>query len=487
MKKLLLILPALAALSACTNPEPNPESVKPADVVVPGEGNTPAYVPSEMPSFTYTIAPYGGTTATDSVTYPADDADLNPNLTVWTDTITVTYSASTATVEPAGLANITGADVDLRLPAVGLCKIIVTGNSSNGSLRISGDKKHLLCLDNLTLTSSNRPAINDQVKKRVFVTLKGESSIEDGATYATSAEDRKGCFFAEDHLIFGGNGVLRIKGNYRHGLATDGFLLVNPGATLVVTDAKKNAIHVKGSASENNALRGIEVIGGYVYANTSAPAGKAMKCDASIRLRGGKVYLATSGNSEWDAADASLSSSACLKSDLGIYLSGADVTMTATGNGAKAVNADGPVEISGGNICIAMTGESSTEQGETSTAKGISSKNLMTISGGRLNISTIGANSRAIDADGGIDVKGGIIYAFGNDWGLRTKGDAKVTNGVMLCGGTLNTKIENCTHFDYTNITTDQETVITSETGDATIAAFRWPTELPEATLLLHL
>lgn len=480
-----MLLP-LATLAACTNPEPNPDGKRPDDVIVPGEGNTPTYTPSEIPTFGYTIAQYDGQTAEDQVGYPADDIDLNPDMTTWTDVITVTYSGDKASATGPGTTSINGANVDITLPADKLCKIVVTGSSSNGSLRISGDRKHLIQLENLTLTSTDRPAINDQVKKRVFVNLVGKTTIEDGANYISTAEDRKGCFFAEDHVIIGGSGVLQIKGNYRHGLATDGFLFVNSGATLVVTDAAKNAIHVKGSASQNNAFRGIEVVGGYIYANTSAPAGKAMKCDGSVRIRGGKLNLNCSGIATWDDADGSLSSAACIKSDQNVIISGADMTLTATGAGAKAINATTDIEISGGTLHIAMTGAQSSEQGDTSTPKGLGCNGALKINGGGIYISATGAGARAIDADGGIDISGGVSYIFGRAWGIRTAATAAITAGVLLSGGEQNSQIEGCTTYTYQNVPTDHETVIMNETEDAVIAAFRWPVAMTTANLLLH-
>lgn len=487
MKKplLLLLAPALLAAS-CSNNEPNPDSPDiPSSVVVPGEGSTPSYDPSKAPTFNYAVPAYAGETATDAPSYPDNDADLNPALTQWTDVITVTFNGSTATVDGAG-ATISGANVDLALPATGLCRVVVTGTSPNGSLRLSGTRKHMLELRDLTLTSTDRPAINDQVKKRVFVSLSGRNVLADGTAYAPSTEDRKGCFFSESHVILGGSGVLEIKGNYRHGFATDGFLFVNPGATLVVTDAVKNAIHVKGSASENNSLRGIEIVGGYVFAHTSGAAGKAIRCDAAVRLRGGDIVLSSSGSAAWDATDGTLSSPACIKGDLGVYLSGARISLVASGSGAKAINADGNLSISGGDLSIAMTGTSHTERGDSSTPKGLACKGQLQISGGGIAVSTIGKDSRAIDADGGMNVSGGVTYAFGRDYGLRFLNSATVSGGVLLAGGARNSELGGVSSFSYSDVEAERLTLITTDEGDALLASFRWPVAMPVASLLLH-
>lgn len=488
MKNLSALLIPLAALTACTNSEPHPSPNQPPVVVVPGEGNTPEYNPAETPSFTYTITPYSGQTATDVPSYPQGNSDLNPDENLWEAVVTVTYSGSTASVagaEDAGvIARVTGANVDLNLGLSQLVKVVATGSSSNGSLRISGDRKHLLELDNLTLTSTDRPAINDQNKKRVFLKLTGKSAITDGPQYVATAEDRKGCFFAEGHVVLCGSGVLQVEGHYRHGFATDGFLFVNPGASLVVTDAAKNAIHVKGSGV-NNEFRGIEITGGYIYANTSAPAGKAMKCDSEIRLRGGRLDLSCSGNPAFDTTDNTLSSSACIKSDAAVYVSGSEISMCATGHGGKGINAEGNVMISGGTTSAAISGDGVEDQGDTSTPKAIVSHQTLSISGGLVCLSAIGHNAAGLEADAEIAIDGGVSYVFGSSFGIKSP-KASVNKGILICGGSRNSTIasSNVTLTDYPSVTADEESLLMTDDGSAIRATFRWPVALSPAQLL---
>lgn len=147
MKKVVaLVAFPLLILCACTNEEPNPDLVQ--SVIVPGEGDTPDYNPEEVPSFTYDIAPYAGQTATDGVRYPVGNPDLNPDENAWNNVVTVTYNGSTATVSGADesgvQATVTGANVDLALGESKQVKVIATGSSDCGSLRLTGGFKHML-------------------------------------------------------------------------------------------------------------------------------------------------------------------------------------------------------------------------------------------------------------------------------------------------------------------------------------------------------
>lgn len=474
---------ATLVLTACTNTPPH-TALPP--VIVPGEGNTPAYNPSEIPAFAYDITPYAGQVATDSPSYPVGNNDLNPDENIWEATVNVVFNGENAEVTgdvDAVTVMVNGANVDLNLGTTKFVKITATGSSANGSLRLSGDRKHMLELDNLTLTSSDRPAINDQNKKRVFLLLAGRSVISDGPNYVNTAEDRKGAFFSEGHVVICGSGVLEVEGKYRHGFATDGFLYVNPGATLVVTNAAKNAIHVKGSGLKNE-YRGIEVVGGRIYANTSAPAGKAMKCDTEIRLRGGHIDLNCSGAPAFDTTDGTLSSAACIKCDAEVYVSGGIINLTATGSGAKGINSDTDVNITGGTLTAALSGDGVQDQGDTSTPKGIVAHGSLNISAGGVYICAIGLNSSALEGDNAINIGGGVTYAFGRSYGLKAL-VGTISRGVVLIGGARNAATNGGIALSYPEVQAGEVTRLTSSAG--LLGTFRWPVALAPATLLTTL
>ncbi|MCM1309760.1 MAG: carbohydrate-binding domain-containing protein [Bacteroides sp.] len=479
----LIALPLLA-LVGCKNDEPNIEPEPEPPVKVDGEGETPDYDPESIPTFDYTFKNYAGEKATDAVSYQPNNADLNPDDNDWTNIVTVTYNGSSASVDaPTGVtATILGCNVELKLGSTKNVKVVATGSSANGSLTLTGYYKHMLELKDLTLTSTDRPAINDQITKRVFLMLTGTSKIEDGTNYEYKTSKRKGCFYAADHVIICGDGSLEVKGNNRHGFATDGFLFVNPGATLAVTDAKKNAIHVDGSGVNNN-YRGIEMAGGYVYAHSSAGAGKAMKCDGRVALRGGKLALYSTGDAAVDPEDGLLSSPGCIKSDSTVSISGGEIILTATGIGAKGISADFDINLSGVNLTIANSGKSTANDSDNSVAKALNAHGNISITAGGVNLSAIGSGSTAISCDANFSMTNGVVYAFGANYGVKAL-KANVAGGNFICGGAQFTAVDGTSVTSYTDIKADHVTVLTNPEDDTTLAAFRWPIDMATAQLL---
>ncbi len=481
--KLLAAAFAAVALAACSNPEPNPPI---AEVTVPGEGETPVYNPEVTPDFTYTVAPYAGERASDAESYPEGNPDLNPELNDWNNIVRVEYKGAEATVSGAAeagvSAEVTEAHVTLKLGDVKSVRIVASGSSDCGSLRLTGNYKHLLELNNLTLTAVDRPAINDQIKKRMFLVVRGENKLVDGANYLTSSEQRKGCLFAEDHIVLCGDGVLQIEGRYRHGLVTDGYLFVNPGVTLAVTNAAKNAIHVKGSGV-NNDFRGIEIIGGYVYAHTSAPAGKAMKSDANIAIRGGKLALYASGAPAVDT-DGTLSSAACIKSDMNVNISGGSLSLISPANGGKGITSDGIMTINGSLLKIALSGKAEAGDMDSSVPKGLNAHGSLLVSAGGVSISAIGAGSTAIGCDGAMEMTNGVVYAFATNNGLKAA-EAAVSGGTLLCGGAKNSSCSGCRMQLLNNVSASTVTEIFD--GKQLKGSFQWPATMTEASLIYRL
>ena len=484
-----LSLAALVVSAACTSPEPNPELPPPTATEIPGEGFTPEFNPNFTPTFDYDIADYGGEVASDVPQY-LNDEGLNPMLTEWEYIVDVEFDGMNSPIVtiPAGCQAtvvVTDCNVDLNIGDTEYIKVSAHGSCPAGSLRISGNRRHMLQLNELNLTSADRPAINDQNGKRVFLELVGENTLADGLNYSAnpSGEDRKGCFFAEGNVIICGDGVLKLAGNYSHGFATDGFLFVNPGATLAVTDAVRNAIHVKCSSSEANAYRGVEIIGGYVYANTSAPRGKALKSDGNIQIRGGQVCLNCSGDAAIDADDGGLSSAACIKSDLSVQITGGAVYLTATGNGAKGIKANGSVTLGGGELYVALGGNAMRGDGDSATPKGIKADSNLMITGGGNYISARGERAVGIEAEYAMSIDGGVTYAFGSAKGVYCK-DASYSGGYLLAGGGSNAVFPGALVQTLSDVAAGTVSSIMSDDGSERLGSFRWPIAMPSASLL---
>ena len=433
----------------------------------------------DAPDFDSTITAWDGQTADDAVVGTDEDIYWEAN-NFGVDnggvTVKVAYSGNQAAVTTSDTSVEYYTDgayvtIDMLTNSVKNVEIVVSGKSDDGQLKIYGEKKFKLALSGVELTSTKGPAINDQCKKRAFVHLtEGTTNrLTDAASYSddskylnggsSSSEDRKGCFFSEESLIFSGTGVLVVEGNYKHGIVTDGYFYMRPGATIAVTGAVKNAIHVKGD--EDDGI-GVYMAGGLIYANVSSTAGKSIKTDLDAEIAGGKLLLNTSGNATYDSDENDTSSSTGIKTDGNVIISGGTHILKSTGTGGKGINADKEIRISGGETTVTTTGDKYYySQSLTSSPKGVKADGNITVSGGKLNISVTGvsdgsegleskttltatggevysyAYDDAINASSAINISGGKVFAYAsNNDGIDSNGSLTISGGLVIGVGT---------------------------------------------------
>lgn len=442
------LVTALACVAAsCGSDSPGDEPWLPDEP-------TPEPPPAVAPDFDSEIKPFDeDTRATDTYT-PGDNNDIYWQANTFADTVRVVYdgeSASATSTSSSITANISGAYVAISIPSGNKAVVRVSGASDNGALKIYSNVKTLLILDGVSLASRRGPAVNSQSKRRLFVNMAQGSvnTLSDAAQYqpdhyyasgaSESTEDRKGAFFAEDHVIISGMGLLKIKGNYTHALATDGSLRILPGSTLAVESSRRNGIHAKGSAKEQ---AGITIDGGYVYTLCTGDAAKCLKSDNNITINGGILDLNNSSAAIFDTSDNDTSSGAGIKSDAGVTVAGGIITVKTTGNGAKGITVGKDLTVEGGEITITSKGcRYVYNDAVHSSPSGLKADNNITILDGTVNVGMFGddANSDAIDAGNELRIGGGqtYCYAFGN--GLYAK------NHVYMAGGyvySLSEKVE---------------------------------------------
>lgn len=388
---------------------------------------------ANIPAYSSSLPVWNGERADDfSADAVGQNADLYHELSTFGRKIEIEYSGATATVtsQIAGVkTDVSGAyvTIDMKSANVSGVEIILKGSSADGGLKIYGANRFLLTLSGLNLESRKGPAINSQCKKRMFVRLAEGSvnTLADAKEYeeddyylpgeTSYTEDRKGCLFSEGDVIFSGNGVLEVKGRYRHGIATDGFMAIRPGVTLAVTEAARNCYHANGDLTDDI---GILVMGGYVFGTTTAPAGKGMKCDRDIRIEGGKVVLGTSGDAIYDEETFDTSSAACLKADAGVKISGGNVSLRSLGKGGKGINAGTTIDISGGKTEVVCSGTRyEYAPSLTSSAKAIKATEDITLTGGELLVISSGKadGSRGMESDAAITVSDCMLSIYSHD------------------------------------------------------------------------
>lgn len=453
---------SVLALASCSNNEPNFPAGPPEWGEGPNMPGNPGDDNGKTPDFDSQILPYQGQKATDAdKDIVGTDEDIYWEANKFKNKVTITYSGENATVETDCsdiISNVNGSHVviDMLSNSVSGVEINVSGKSDNGSLKIYGEKKTLLNLNGVELTSQTGPTINNQCKKRLFVNLASgtENKLTDAAKYSddhyylngntSASEDRKGCLFSEGNLIFSGTGSLIVAGKQKHGIASDGYMYVRPGVTIAVTEAAKNAIHIKGDKTDDI---GVIIAGGFIYTLSESEAGKGIKTDLHVDIRGGQLDLNTKGNAIYEEDENDTSSAAGIKTDGNVIISGGTISIKSCGTGGKGINADGNLNMTGGETTVVTTGGKYVYNAALdldSSPKGIKADGNVTIDEGTVNIMVTGVSdgSEGLESKSDLIVNGGNVYVYAYDDAINAAKSITVNGGRVYAYAVNNDGID---------------------------------------------
>ena len=444
MKKTIIIsVLTLSAILSCT-PVDRPDDMVPPEI--PGQNGGENGVENYTPEISTDENGYDGLTATDKEA----DTVIAGDETYWENqefltTVTVTYSDNSAVVTSAGNAvkhYITGADVAIDLTDAGAAEIIASGKSDDGQLKIYGNSAVKLTLNGLELTSAKSAAINVQNKKILYLYLEeGTTNVicdaesqSDESYYPEGVvaddEKRNGAIYCKGSVVVSGSGILSLTGKKKHGISVKSSLTIRPGVTLAINDVKDNCVKAEG----------ITVLGGYLWAKTSAEAGKCLSSDADVTVKGGQIKLYTSGGSVYEEDENDTSSPAGVKADGNIFIYSGEILCVSTGEGGKGLNADGGITMDDGIVNVVTSGGKYVYNAALdldSSPKGVKADGEITINGGILNIQVTGRSdgSEGLESKSKITVNGGEVFVYAYDDAINVGGDSPV--GMEINGGKI--------------------------------------------------
>lgn len=440
MKNIMLGTLAACLAFACT-PFDRPDDQYPQEI--PGQGGGENGVENYTPEISTDEDGYDGLLASDK----ESDIVVSGDNTYWENvefakTITVKYTASTATVTPSDAGVINGADVALILDGMGAVEVIAEGSSEDGQLKIYGDSPVKLTMNGLNLTSAKSAAVNVQNKSALYLYLsegtrnyisdsksrKDESYYPDGVV--ADDEKRNGALYCKGSVVFSGSGLLQLDGKKKHGISVKSSATVRPGVTIAINDVADNCIKAEG----------ITVIGGYIWAKTTADAGKCLSSDADVTIKGGLLKLYTSGGSIYEEEEKDTSSPAGIKADGNMTISGGEILCVSTGEGGKGLNLDGALTMNEGVVNIVTSGGKYVYNAALdldSSPKGVKADGEITIDGGVLNIQVTGRSdgSEGLESKTKITVNGGEVFVYAYDDAINVGGDNPV--GMEINGGKI--------------------------------------------------
>jgi hypothetical protein len=415
-----------------------------------------------------------------------DDASVTDNQ------VTVSYDGTLATVAVAGnvaqyvAPTVSGAHVSIdqtNTKAVDDDEItyVLSGETSDGSLTLDGSYKCTVSLAGVTLTNPSGPAINISNKKRIQVSAKAgtDNTLSDGAD---ANESWKGCLYSKGQIQLQGKGSLTVYGNTSHAIKSGDYITVK-NLTLNVKSAVGDGIScnkyfvmnsgivtisgvgddgiqcdleddddvtAETTDHEDENSGNIYIQGGTLNISTSAAGSKGIKAVGTLYINetSATTIVTVTNSGSVDTSDSSdLVASACLKSDKAIDISGGTLSLTNSGQGGRAINSDGTLTISGGNIDAKAQGSNYGSSGQGGGfpggwggngsssnhkyAKGVKADGDITIKGGTLNVYS--KNHEGLESKGTITISDGQVYVQASDDAINAASHLTISGGYV-CG-----------------------------------------------------
>lgn len=369
---------------------------------------------------------------------------------------------------------------------------VLSGQTTDGSIKIYSDYKFGLVMNGVSIISSDGPAMNIQSSKKVSVTLVDQTNnrLVDGTTYTeSSSEDMKAALFSEGQLIFGGGGILQVIGRNKHAICSDDYVRIDNGY-ITISSAVKDGIHTNdyfemngGTVSITSSNDGIEceegyivINGGYLTINSSdgdglktsykgtdtsispyigiaggdikvtvdGDAAKGIKSKGNVAISGGTIDITTTGNAYYDTDDADTTSSAGIKADGNMTTSGdCEITVYSSGSGGKGINIDGTLTFDGGAVSVTTTGDQYVYNSNYDTAaKAIKSDGNLTVNSGSITIKTSKTEAEGLESKATLTITGGVVEIEAYDDAINASNHIEISGGIVYCLSETNDAID---------------------------------------------
>jgi len=147
----------------------------------------------------------------------------------------------------------------------------------------------------------------------------------------------------------------------------------------------------------------VHIKGGVINMEIAADGAKGINCDSLVYITGGRTTIINTGTTKLETDTVgNIESTGCagVKSDYNMTMTGGMLNIKCTGNDAKGINVAQPLLFTGGELNIVVTGKQNTV-----APKGVKCDTDCTIGGG--SFYSCAVNGKALDVDGSLTIQDG--------------------------------------------------------------------------------
>lgn len=265
-------------------------------------------------------------------------------------------------------------------------------------------------LNGATITSTNYPCIyvTKGAPATIFLVDGTENVLNDGRTSSSYTEDAKGTLYCKNSIALCGSGSLSITQGFKNCIGTKGNLVIEDGTYTLTSTATP----IYDSTEENynspaciNVDGNIDVSGGTLTGTASGSYSKGIKCDGTYTQTDGTINVSATGTTSSSSEESSKP--------------GREASSSTSYPSAKGMRIEGAITISGGKLYVSSKND-----------EGIESKSTITISGG--DVFGYSTGDDAINSSSDMTISGGYVcgYSSAND-GLDANGNMYIKDGVV--------------------------------------------------------